>query len=116
MPRAMKLKLCQPKQSGLVPPIGYAGRRPRQGVYRALINTLLQRGVIGRPDVLNCFSGFQRPKPLKRLIFSELACTQLKQGVNETYRSRRSKTRRRQHSGGGNVASFLPALREIFVR
>src|SRR5712692_3126654 len=88
MPRAMKLKLCQPQQSGRVPPIGYAGWRPKQRVHKALINTLLQRGVIWRLDVLNRFSGFHRPKPLKRLKFSGLACTQLKQGVNETFRSR----------------------------
>jgi hypothetical protein len=48
--------------------------------------------VIGRPELLNRFSGFHRPKPLKRLKFNGLACTQLKQGVNETCRSRCSKT------------------------
>ena len=65
------------------PLLGYACWRPKQRVYRPLINTLLQRGVIGRPDVLNRFSGFHHPKPLKRLRFNGLACTQLKQGVNE---------------------------------
>jgi hypothetical protein len=41
---------------------------------------------------LNRFSGFHSPKPLKRLKFNGLACTQLKQGVNETYRSSCSKS------------------------
>jgi hypothetical protein len=69
-----------------IPLFGYACWRPQQGVYRVLINTLLQRGVIGRAAVLNRFSGFHRPKPLKRLKFNGLACTQLKQGVIETSR------------------------------
>src|SRR3989442_7130785 len=37
---------------------------------------------------MNRFSGFHRPKPLKRLKFNALACTQLKQGVNETHPSK----------------------------
>jgi hypothetical protein len=57
--------------------------------------------VIGRPDGLNRFSGFHRPKPLKRLKFNGLACTQLKQGVNETCRSICSK------SGMRPTQSFL---------
>jgi hypothetical protein len=48
--------------------------------------------VTARADVLNRFSGFHHSKPLKRLRFNGLACTQLKQGVNETSQFRRSKT------------------------
>ena len=80
------------ESSILLPFFGYARWRPKPRVYRALINTLLQLGVIGRPAVLNRFSGFHRPKPLKRLRFNGLACTQLKQGVNETCRPRCSKS------------------------
>src|SRR6266581_5159199 len=84
---------------GRIPVFGCACWRAKQRVYRALINTLLQRGVIRRSNILNRFSGFHRPKPLKRLRFNGLACTQLKQGVNETCHSRCSKTGMRAARG-----------------
>ncbi len=100
---ACQARFIRARPTGRIPLFGYAYWRPKTRVYRALINTLLQRGVIGRPDVLNRFSGFHHPKPLKRLRFNGLACTQLKQGVNETDQPGCSKTGMRRGQPPGRL-------------
>ncbi len=89
---AKNTKKFERRPPSAYPIFGQGCWRPKPCVYTALINTLLQRGVIGRPAVLNRFSGFHPPKPLKRLRFNGSACTQLKQGVTESCRPKGSKS------------------------
>src|SRR6266568_3817577 len=89
---AKNTKKFERRPPSAYPIFGQGCWRPKPCVYTALINTLLQRGVIGRPAVLNRFSGFHPPKPLKRLRFNDKiwpgsASTKISTGRQQTSQS-----------------------------